>query len=261
VKYPRLYWEFMKQNVKVMLEYRADFIIGFLSTFVLQIGGIFFIWVVFANVGEIKGWSFYEVTFVYGLLTLAKSINHIFFDNLWVLGMIYIREGKFDTLLLRPISPLFHLIADRLQQDGFGNFVIGLILVFGSLAHLDVSFGTLDYILIVVFVISGGIIFAAINLITCTSSFWVVQSNIFMWSVFSLSDFALYPLNIYKKFISIIITWIIPYAFASFYPASFFLDKGYSMISWLSPIVAVVLCFIAKQVWNFGIRSYSSTGS
>lgn len=261
MKYPRLYWEFMKQNAKVMLEYRADFIIGFLSTFVLQIGGIFFVWVVFANVGEIKGWSFYEVTFVYGLLTLAKSINHIFFDNLWVLGMIYIREGKFDTLLLRPISPLFHLIADRLQQDGFGNFVIGLILVFGSLGNLNVSFGFMDYILLVVFVISGGLIFAAINLITCTSSFWVVQSNIFMWSVFSLSDFALYPLSIYKKFISMIITWIIPYAFASFYPASLFLDKGYSIISWLSPIVAVVLCLIAKQVWNFGIRSYSSTGS
>lgn len=261
MKYPRLYWEFMKQNLKVMLEYRADFIIGFLSTFVLQIGGIFFVWVVFANVGEIKGWTFYEVTFVYGLLTLAKSINHIFFDNLWVLGMIYIREGKFDTLLLRPISPLFHLIADRLQQDGFGNFVIGLILVFGSLGNLQVAFSPLDYVLLVVFVVSGGIIFAAINLITCTSSFWVVQSNIFMWSVFSLSDFALYPLSIYKKFISMILTWVIPYAFASFYPASFFLDKGYTTISWLSPVVAIVLCLIAKQVWNFGIRSYSSTGS
>jgi ABC-2 type transport system permease protein len=261
VRYPRLYWEFVKQNLKVMLEYRADFIIGFLSTFVLQIGGIFFVWVVFANVGEIKGWTFYEVTFVYGLLTLAKSINHIFFDNLWVLGMIYIREGKFDTLLLRPISPLFHLIADRLQQDGFGNFVIGLILVIGSFGKLHLSFSPLDYVLLIIFVISGGIIFAAINLITCTSSFWVVQSNIFMWSVFSLSDFALYPLSIYKKFISIILTWVIPYAFASFYPAAFFLEKGYTTISWLSPIVAIVLCLIAKQVWNFGIRSYSSTGS
>ncbi|QOR68860.1 ABC-2 family transporter protein [Cytobacillus suaedae] len=261
MRYIKLYLEFVKQNFKVMLEYRADFLIGFFSTFLLQVGGIFFIWVIFDNIGDIQGWTFYEVTLIYGMLTLAKSINHIFFDNLWVLGQQYVRQGKFDVLLLRPISPLFHLVADKIQQDGFGNLVIGIILVTKSVMELGIGFTVLDFFMMLIFVISGGFIFAAINLITTTTSFWFVESNMFMWSTFSLSEFALYPLGIYHKAIGILLTWLIPYAFASYYPAGFFLDKGPIMMSLLTPVIAVVLWLIALRVWNFGIRNYSSTGS
>jgi ABC-2 type transport system permease protein len=95
------------------------------------------------------------------MLTLAKSINHIFFDNLWVLGNQYIREGKFDILLLRPISPLFHLVANKIQQDGIGNLVIGCILLAHSIAHLDITLTFVDMLMVLVFTLSGGMIFAS----------------------------------------------------------------------------------------------------
>jgi len=257
----KLYYHFIKQNIKVMLEYRADFIIGALSTFMMQLSGILFIWVIFQNINDLNGWTFYEVALVYGVLTLGKSINHIFFDNLWVLGWQYIREGRFDRLLIRPISPLFHLIADRLQQDGFGHLIIGVIITVKSFMELDISLGVADILLLIVFIISSGGIFSAINLMTTTISFWVVNSNPFIWSVFSTHEFALYPLSIYGKFIRILLTWIIPYAFASFYPVNYFLDKGYGHLSLLSPGIAVILWIVALRVWQFGINNYSSTGS
>lgn len=261
MRYMKLYLQFVKQNFKIMLEYRADFIIGFFSTFLLQFAGIFFVWVVFDNIGDIKGWTFYEVILIYGFLTLAKSINHIFFDNLWVLGQVYVRQGKFDTLLLRPVSPLFHLIADKIQQDGFGNLVIGIILISKSLLELNIQLGLAEMIMMFIFVLSGGLIFAAINLITTTTSFWFVQSNMFMWSTFSISEFALYPLSIYHKSIGILLTWFIPYAFTSFYPAGYFLEKGSVGMSLCTPFIAIILWVIALRVWNFGIKNYSSTGS
>ncbi len=261
MRYIKLYWEFVKQNIKIMLEYRADFLIGAFSSFFIQLGGILFVWIIFQNIGDIHGWTFYEVALVYGLLSIAKSINHIFFDNLWVLGNQYIRQGTFDILLLRPISPLFHLVANKLQQDGIGNMIIGFVIVIKSMQELQLSIGALDILLLGIFILCGGAIFAAINLITCTVSFWVVNSNMFMWSVFSIHEFALYPLTIFHKSIGIILTWIIPYAFASFYPANLFLNKGFEQLSWVSPVMAVVLWIIALRVWRFGLMNYTSTGS
>ncbi|MCX7922845.1 MAG: ABC-2 family transporter protein [Clostridia bacterium] len=260
-KYIRLYIEFFKQNIKIMLEYRADFIIGAMASLFMQMSGIFFVWVIFKNVTTLQGWTFYDITLVYGLLMLSKSLNHIFFDNLWVLGPQYIRQGNFDTLLLRPISPLFHLIANRLQQDGIGNFLLGLVITVKSLYELNLNLGIKGVALIILFVVSGGAIFAAINLITATSSFWVVNSYHLIWTVYSVNEFALYPLNIYHKAIGIILTWVIPYAFASFYPANYFIHKGYEQLSFISPIVALVLWVIALRVWRFGIKNYTSTGS
>lgn len=260
-KYIYLYIEFLKQNIKTMLEYKTDFVIGVCSTLVSQFYGIFFVWVIFENIKQIHGWTFYEITFVYGLLTLAKGIDMFFFDNLHALGIEYVKEGTFDIFMIRPISPLFQLIASYTQQDGLGLFILGLIVVSKSIMELKLQFGALDVLLLIIFVISGAAIISAINLIFATTGFKTMNSHIVMSSVNSFQEFAFYPIAIYPKFIGFILTWIFPYAFTSFYPADFFLNKEYGVLSVLTPVIAVLLWLIALKVWRFGLNNYSSTGS
>jgi ABC-2 type transport system permease protein len=131
-RYLGLYCLFLVQRLKVLMEYRVNFLIGASSTVLLQAAGLLAIWVVMRQVPDINGWTFDEILLVYGLLTLAKSINHMFADNLWTLGGNYIRTGAFDRFLVRPIDPLFHLLADRFCHDGIGNFAVGLVLVIRS---------------------------------------------------------------------------------------------------------------------------------
>ena len=260
-KYLSLYIEFVLQNSKTMLEYKTDFVIGIVSTFINQFYGIFFVWVIFENIKQIHGWTFYEITFIYGLLTMAKGIDMFFFDNLHCLGFEYVREGSFDIFMIRPISPLFQLIASYVQQDGIGLVLLGAIVIAKSLAELKIALGFFDIVMLLIFIVSGAAIISAINLIMCTTGFKTVNSHILMSSVNSFQDFALYPVLIYPKFIGFLLTWIIPYAFASFYPADYFLHKGFELYSVFTPVVAIVLWVIALKIWNIGIRNYSSTGS
>lgn len=244
-----------------MLEYRADFIIAVLSTILVQLSGILFIWLIFQNVREIKGWSFYEVTFVYGIMSISRGFFVMFFDSLWLLGPQYVREGKFDILLLRPISALFHLIANRLEPEGLGYIAVGLTIVINSIQELNININFAGIILFIFFVISGGAIFGAIHVMTSISSFWIVNSVEFMWAFIQVHEFAQYPITIYNKYIKGLLTWILPYAFTSFYPANYFIDKGYYYLSFLTPLVAVIMWIIAVRVWSFGVKSYTSTGS
>lgn len=261
MRYINLYKEYFKQNIKIMLEYKNDFVIGVFSSLLTQICGIFFIWVLFDNVKVIRGWSFYEIAFIYGLLTMAKSFDMFFFDNLLGLGWDYIREGKFDIFMLRPISPLFQLISSHIQQDGLGILVTGIIILVKSSMELHLHFNFVQIMLLIVFIISGSAIISAINLIAATSAFWTTNSHILIESVSSISQFALYPIMIYPKIIGFILTCILPYAFASFYPANYFLHKGYASFAFYSPIIAIILWVIALKVWGFGLKNYSSTGS
>lgn len=260
-KYVNLYIEFLKQNFKIMLEYKLDFVIGVFSTLLSQFCGIFFVWVIFENIKQIQGWTFYEITFVYGLLTLAKGIDMFFFDNLNALGFEYVREGKLDIFMIRPISPLFQIIASNIMPDGLGLLILGTIVVTKSLMELKITLDFPQIILLIIFIISGAAIISAINLIFSTTGFKTMNSYIIMSSVNSLQEFAFYPILIYPKLIGFILTWIIPYAFASFYPADYFLHKGYEIYSVFTPIVAIVLWIIAFKVWRFGLKNYSSTGS
>lgn len=260
-KYIVLYIEFLKQNIKTMLEYKTDFVIGVFSTLVSQFYGIFFVWVIFENLKQIHGWTFYEITFVYGLLTLAKGIDMFFFDNLHALGIEYVKEGKFDIFMIRPISSLFQLVASHTQQDGIGLLILGAIVVSKSLSELKITLGPIDLALLFIFIISGAAIIAAINLIFATTGFKTINSHIIMASVNSFQEFAFYPIAIYPKVIGFILTWIFPFAFVSFYPADHFLNKEYGGLSILTPVIAVILWVIALRVWNWGLRNYESTGS
>lgn len=242
------------------MEYRTDFFVGFVSTFAVQTSGILFVWVIFQNISDMKGWSFYEVTLVYGMLCLSKALFGLFLGNLWDFGYT-VRMGDFDRILLRPLPPLFHLAANKIHHNNLGEATVGLIVLITSVVKLKIHLGLSGTILMVIFVLSGTLIFSAIILITATLSFWMVNSKPVTWAVFMVSNFAQFPLVIFGKIVTISLTWIIPYAFVSFYPATYFLDKGYGVMSMLSPVIALVLWVISLRFWKFGLKSYSSTGS
>ncbi len=260
-RYVELYYWFLLQRFKILMEYRANFIIGASSTIILQIAGLLTIWVVMSQIPSLNGWNFDEVLLVYGLITLAKSINHMFADNLWTIGWNYIRSGDFDRFLVRPVDPLFHLLADRFCHDGIGNFLVGAALVIKAAAALGIAWTPLNVLYLVVAVLSGGAIFIALNLITATSAFWIVESIPVTQIIFNTHEFAKYPLTIYPRGLQIMMTWLIPYGFASFIPASYLLGRDVGALAWLAPVVAAALLFISYRTWLFGLRHYTSVGS
>ncbi|PEZ02909.1 ABC transporter permease [Bacillus sp. AFS018417] len=260
-RYAFLYTVYFKQHLKVMMEYKVDFLIGISSVFIQQFASIFFIKVVFDHIETLKGWNFYQILLIYGIAFAGRAIHHIFFDNLWTIGWQYIRTGNLDRLLIRPINPLFQIVAERVQQDGFGQLIIGGIILSYSTSHLNISMTIGNVLMLLVMIISSGFIFVALNLFFITFSFWMTDSLPVVSAVFSLSDFSRYPITIYNKVIAFILTFIIPYSFTSFYPAAFFFDKGYKWVSLCTPLVAIILCFIAYRFWKYGLSVFTSTGS
>jgi ABC-2 type transport system permease protein len=262
LNYPSLYWLFLKNRIKILMEYRMNFLIGATSTIMMQGAGLLTVWVIMSQIPDLNGWTLPQVLLIYGMITLAKSINHMFADNLWTLGRDYVRSGQFDRFMVRPVDPLFHLLADRFCHDGIGNFLVGAALVGIAAGQLGLAWtpGTLLYL--VIMVLSGGIIFIALNLMTCVSAFWIMDSVPVTRVVFEMHEFAKYPLSIYPRAIGLLLTWAIPFGFASYFPAARLM--GIESPSWQAygaPVVAGVVLAIALQVWRFGLRHYGSTGT
>jgi ABC-2 type transport system permease protein len=128
------------------------------------------------------------------------------------------------------------------------------VLVIFSAARLGIVWTPLNILYLIIAVISGGVIFIALNLITAAGAFWIVQS-------IPVTEFARFPLTIYPRSIGLLLTWLIPYGFASFYPASQLLGRDVGLLAWLAPFVAAVLAVISYRVWLFGLKHYGGTGS
>ena len=244
-----------------MMEYKGNFVIGIVSSLVMQLSGIITIWIIIEQINEIYNWGFYEIAFLYSLVAIAVGVNQMLMDSFWNIGYVYIQRGHFDIILPRPVSPFFQMAANRLSPEGFGQLLVGLIVFLMSIKELQLSLGVSNILMLIVFILSGIAILAAITLIGASLNFWLIGGNSVLLLIFSLHNFAKYPLVVFPRIIRMLLTFGIPFAFISFYPASYFLNMEYYYWSFLSPIIAVALCFAAKVVWTKGIQHYEGTGS
>ncbi|MCZ8512732.1 ABC-2 family transporter protein [Paenibacillus filicis] len=74
-----------------------------------------------------------------------------------------------------------------------------------------------------------------------------------------LYDFTRYPLEIFHPVLRGLLTYVIPYALGSFFPAAYLLrPHQYDWAAWVVPVSAVGIIAIAYWIWAQGLRRYSS---
>ncbi|WP_035570989.1 ABC transporter permease [Halonatronum saccharophilum] len=261
-RYLHLYKKFASQHLKSLMQSKVDFFLGLIGFFLMQAGGVAFLYLVFQQIPDLNGWTFNELLFIYGFAQLPRGLDHLIADMIWRVANPMIVNGDFDRYLVRPINPLFQVIATRFQVDAFGELIVGLGLVIMALFRMEVRLTLMYFILFPLLVVSGTVIYTSIKLFCASLAFWMKNSFPILHLVYSLSDYAKYPLGIYINPIRLILSFIIPFAFAAFIPASYLIGKESLLIGVGGTVVFAALSFsIAYRVWSKGISIYESAGS
>lgn len=258
----RLHRIFVAQYMKNLMEYKVDFLTGAISFLIGQIVQIATIGIIFSQIPDLEGWGFNEILFIYGFSLIPKGLDHLFFDNLWSVGYFIVRKGDFDKYLTRPINSLFYVIAEKFCVDAFGELFMGIILIVYSLIQLKLTLTWYMIPLFIVAVIFATLIYTALKIATSAIAFWTKASGHITHMVYMTNDFSKYPTTIYNKVVRTLITYVIPFAFTAYYPASYFLGEGDALFCIGGTVIAaVVLMFISVCIWNRGIKAYESAGS
>ena len=253
---------FIAQELKRFMEYKGDFITGAIGLLLAQICSIIFISVIFGQIPQLMGWAFNQVMFIYGFSLIPKAIDHLFFDNLWSVGYFIVRKGDFDKYLTRPINPLFHVMAEKFQVDAFGELIIGILLLCSSLPSLGVEWSFVKILLAVIAAIAASFIYTGIKIGTSAIAFWVKRSGNITFMFYMVNDFVKYPIDIYNNVVRSILTYIIPFAFTSYFPAVYILTGENPLFNiGMTVVVAVIVMTIGIIIWNKGINAYESAGS
>ena len=261
-KYIGIYWLYFRQYWKSRLIYKTDFTLGFIGQAISLATSLAFLTLIFTQVETLQGWTYNEMLFLAGLSGFIMNLHHIFLFNIFHLGQDYIVTGDMDRFLLRPLSPLFQVYADSISDNNLSKFVInGALIVYAGL-QIGITLTPVMLLYGIGTIISGVLVFASTYLLFATTAFWTGKSESAIWLIFRVSDFRKYPYSIYGVAIQIILITIIPLAFASFFPATFFLGKeGWTNWQMVTLIVGPVFFLISHKFWKFGLSNYSSTGS
>lgn len=259
IYYLKLYGQYVKLSFRSLLAYRADFLVGSIG-FLISAGAMLFsLFVVFQFTDAIGGWDVWQVLFLYAFTSLGGALWDTFMINMIFLGN-KIRDGSFDQLMLRPVDPLFQLIAEKMDPDTIGEAVFSIILCGICLYHYDlVSIGSI--LLFLCLVISTVFTFASIHLFANTTAFWIIETRGVTSIIWTLNRFTMYPMSVYPKWIVRLFTFVVPFGFVGYYPIRLMLGNSNEVVDFLSIVIGPLLFMLVYGFWRLGLRRYQSTGS
>jgi ABC-2 type transport system permease protein len=259
--YASLFMDYLKNYMKTRMTYRSDFWVEVISDLLFQGVNLFFILVVFLHTDMLGGWTQAQVLFIYGFFMVPYGIFGCFF-NLWGFAERYLVKGEMDRVLTRPAYNLVQLMLENMDPASLMGSVAGLVIMGATWPYLGVDLSWYDPLVFVLLVASSVLIYGGVYVGLTSISFFVDAPTGILPLIWNIQNYGRYPVNVYNKTMTVLLTWILPFAFVGFYPASYFLDRvNWGGMALLTPVVGIAFCALGLSVWNFGVRRYRGAGS
>jgi len=257
----RVVYAYAKLGVLNDLQYRVNFfhqLVVSLVSLALSVVGVL---LVFRHTSSLGVWTQPDLVMLLGVHKIVRGFIGLFLGPSLRSFLDGVRTGNFDFLLLKPVDVQLFVCVQRFRIWSLVDMVLGVSLVVwtGAVQGLNVPPAALLLFAVVLF--AGFVVVMAFWLMLGVTSFWFVRvDNIFV--VFdSLFQTAKWPVTIYPDFVRILLTFVIPVAWAVTMPAATL--SGHlqtSVIQW-SLLIPVGFCIGARLCWRWGIRRYSGASA
>lgn len=253
--------EYLKNYLKTRLTYRADFWVEVVSDLLFQATNLIFIFVIFMHTPTLAGWTRDEMIFVYGYFMIPYGVFSCFF-NLWNFSERYIVKGEMDRILTRPAHNLFQILLENVDPPALIGSLVGAVMMGACWARLGLAFGLIELLMLLVMLAGSVMVYFGVYAALTSLSFYTDAPTGILPLVFNIQSYGRYPLTIYNRFLQVLLTWVLPFAFVGIVPASYFVEgKGMQQMALLTPLMGIAFFALGLTLWNVGIKRYRGAGS
>ncbi|MFI1013261.1 ABC transporter permease [Streptomyces sp. NPDC020965] len=252
--------------IRSTMTYRVSFAMTTLADLTVTAFDFVAILLMFSYVDTLGGFSLAEIAFLYGAAATSFGITDLLLGSMDRVGR-RVRDGTFDTLLVRPVPVLAQVAADRFALRRLGRITQGSVVLGWSISAVAVDWTVLKVLMVPMMLLSGAAIFGAVFVAGAAFQFWAQDASELQNSfTYGGSTLLQYPPSIFAKDLVRGVTFVVPLAFVNWLPALHVLDRPYpldlpSWVAFTPPLVAAACCWPAVLAWRAGLRSYRSTGS
>lgn len=259
-----LYAAFLRIKWQRAAQFRGEFLLIAFSKFVGFGAEFVTIYIMVNRFHSLGGWNASEVMALFALSQLSYAFGACFtfhtsrsLDNM-------ARNGEMDALLTKPVSPMLYLMAKNFSTGYFGNIAVSLVCLIVALSNLGTPVTLFTVGMILLAVLGGAMLGGAMMIITSIPAIYKVNVNLRGLFYFDLKEMVDYPLTIFPRAVQLLLTFVLPYAFISFYPAQALFGKTplfHPVLQYVSPLIGLALCFVANKYFRYAIGKYQGSGT
>ena len=237
--------------------YRVDFFTHLLTSVAHAGAELLGLWTIFSNTNSLAGWNVWQILALLGVFRVMSGVIALLVAPNMRLIMQDIRDGTLDFVLIKPINSQFYASIRRLVVwQGF-TIATGIAMAAVAGVKLSAAVSAGRAAMFVILLAAGVTIIYSFWLVLATLAFWFTRiSNIEMvfWNVFEAGR---YPVDIYRRPVRWVLTYVVPLAFLTTFPARALVGKLEATNLAVALAVGAAALAGSSWFWRYGLRHYS----
>lgn len=259
--YRNLYLAFLRSSFVREAEFRANFWAKVFVNFIWMSFFVITLKMVYRHTESIAGWTEGEAMLLSTTCyVLDAIIGTLFWFGLSELPTL-VRQGTLDFVLFKPVDSLFWISLRRINLDHLGGLVGAGALGIYSLSLLHQIPSLPQFLLYLVMVACGVLIYYSFHVMMMTTSIWFVRVE----NLWVLTDVFVqigrFPTDIFDAILRRVFMYVIPIAFLATIPSKALLGKTDLSFLGFAVLWAVGFFVASRLFWRFALRSYTSASS
>lgn len=261
MKTVKLALTYLKVGVLNEMQYRINFFIQLLQSFISVATGLIGLSLVFGQVDTLAGWSRPELLAVMGVhLLMGGVIRSVIQPNMERL-MDDVRNGTLDFALTKPADAQALVSVREFRFWQLVDVIVGGVVIGMAIAQLHETLPVWTALGFLAALLMGGLMLYSVWLMVTSISFWVVRvqeiSNLFE----GLYAAGRWPVGIYPDWLRSGLTFLVPVAFAVTVPAELLSSRLLPANLGFAFLMTAAFLLISRGVWLLGLKNYSGASA
>ncbi len=250
----------MRTSIANAMQYRSDFVVGLISGLAGTVLAVVPLFLVYGHTDSVLGWSFTDTLLVMGLYLLMNGLVGTFVEP--NLGAVVegIRSGSLDHVLLKPADGQLLVSLSRIQVDHFWDVVAPTGVIEWCLWNSP-SWTPLDLAVGSLLLVSGLASIYALWLMAICLSFFFVRVDNLRFLLWSASGAGQWPVQVYGRFIRMLLTYVVPVALVTTFPAIAFRGEWSGWTLGIGLGTSAAFLVVSRGVWTRSMGAYPSASS
>jgi ABC-2 type transport system permease protein len=257
----RIVGTLLRTSIQAQAQYRVDFLVQLVLAFFWVGWNVAPLMVIFGLREQVAGWRFPEAMLVMSAFLILKALlEGVVMPN--VNGLVqHIRTGTFDFILLKPADAQLLVSLQKVLPAKAVDLAAGLLLGAWAARQLDPAPSAGALLAGLAMLGSGALAIYAIWMLIVCSAFWVVKIDNVGYLFSSIFDAARWPISVFRGWIRVVLTYVLPLAVMTTHPAMAVLGKLEPTTALFSVLTSLGLLALSRAVWRWALTHYSSASS
>jgi ABC-2 type transport system permease protein len=261
----RVYQTIIGSRVRSQLAYRTSFWLNVTTSVAVGLVEFIELFAIMSNIRVFGGLDLRQVALVFALANAGWALAEVVFGQLDTMPT-YLRLGRLEVLLVRPMPLMLQLITSDFQLRRLGRLAVGLLIILIVLPGLHLHYTPATVYLLMITPLIGAAIYGAFFVTAGGLQFFLIDGAEFTSSfVYGGSYAGQLPGSVLIAPVRVLFTFVFPATVTAYLPALLIMGLPGpkflpAWLGWFAPLFAAWAWLLAWLAWRAGIRRFTGAG-